>query len=57
VITLSDVDRAVLEQRARAHMARHAEVMRAKIALMVADGRCNKPDRQPLDVDFEVVSR
>ena len=56
MITLSDVDRAVLEQRARAHMA-HAEVMRAKIALMVADGRCNKPDRQPLDVDFEVVSR
>ena len=41
VIVLSDADRAVLVARARAYAAPHAEVVRAKIVLLAAEGQPN----------------
>ena len=38
VIELSAVDRAALQQRARAYTAPYHQVMRAKIVLLAADG-------------------
>src|SRR5260370_37680538 len=38
VIALSDADRAELQRRARCYSAPHAEVVRAKIVLLAADG-------------------
>jgi transposase len=57
VIILSDADRAVLEGRARAYALRHADVVRAKIVLMAADGVANKQIAGRLDVHVDVVSR
>lgn len=42
VIVLSDQDRAVLEERARTYTAPYAQVVRAKIVLLAADGVQNK---------------
>jgi hypothetical protein len=38
VVVLSDADRKVLEDRARAYTLSHAQVVRAKIVLMAAEG-------------------
>ena len=46
VIVLSDADRAVLEARARAYTAPLAEVVRAKIVLLAAEGRAEHGDRR-----------
>jgi len=56
VITLSSVDRAVLEQRSRAYTARFATVVRAKIVLLAADGEQNTKIAHRLGVHVEVVS-
>lgn len=57
VIELSAADRAVLEERARAYTAPFAQVIRAKIVLMAADGDPNTVIAQRLDVHVGVVSR
>jgi transposase len=57
VIELSDVDRAVLEERARTYTAPFAVVVRAKIVLLAAGGEPNSDIAGRLDVDVGVVSR
>jgi len=57
VITLSEADRAVLEERARSYTASYAEVVRAKIVLLAADGVANTVIAERLDVHVGVVSR
>ena len=57
VIALSDADRKVLEERARAYTLPHAEVVRAKIVLLAADGVANTVIAERLDVHVDVVSR
>src|SRR5687768_3910825 len=57
VIALSDADRAVLEERVRAYTAPFAEVVRAKIVLLAAEGLPNAAIAQRLDVNVDVVSR
>ena len=57
VIVLSDPDRKVLEERARAYTLPHAEVVRAKIVLLAADGVANTVIAERLDVHVDVVSR
>jgi transposase len=57
VIVLSEADRAVLEERARAYTASYAEVIRAKIVLLAADGEQNTAIAERLDVHVGVVSR
>ncbi|MCW2718053.1 IS630 family transposase [Pseudonocardia sp.] len=55
VIELSDADRAVLEQRSRAYTARHADVVRARIVLLAADGHQNTVIAARLEVHVDVV--
>lgn len=57
VITLSAADRVVLEERARAYSAPFAQVVRAKIVLLAADGVPNMKIAERLDVHVDVVSR
>jgi len=57
VITLSAADRAVLEERSRAYSAPFAQVIRAKIVLLGADGECNTTIAERLDVHVGVASR
>jgi transposase len=57
VVVLSDADRAVLEERARAYTAPYAEVVRAKIVLLAADGVENTVIAGRLGVHVGVVSR
>jgi transposase len=57
VVVLSDVDRVVLEERARAYTAPFAQVVRAKIVLLAARGMTNVSIAERLDVDVDVVSR
>jgi len=57
VITLSDADRAELRRRARCYAAPHAEVVRARIVLLAADGLENTVIAGRLDVHVGVVSR
>ena len=57
VITLPDADRAELQRRARCYTAPHAEVVRAKIVLLAADGLENTQIAARLDVHVNVVSR
>ncbi|HET8598950.1 MAG TPA: IS630 family transposase [Segeticoccus sp.] len=57
VVELSEADRTVLEQRSRAYTAPYAQVLRARIVLMAADGERNAVIAQRLDVDVSVVSR
>ena len=57
VIVLSDADRKVLEERARAYTLPHAEVVRAKIVLLAANGVANTVIAERLDVHVDVVSR
>jgi len=54
-IKLSTADRAVLEKRARSYSARHADVVRAKIVLLAADGHHNTAIAARLDVHVNVV--
>lgn len=55
VIELSATDRAVLEKRARTYTARHADVIRAKIVLLCADGHPNTAIATRLGVHVSVV--
>jgi len=57
VIVLSDADRKVLEEQARAYTLAYAEVVRAKIVLLAADGLANTVIAERLDVHVGVVSR
>jgi transposase len=57
VITLSDADRAGLQRSARCYSAPHAEVARAKIVLLAADGLENTVIAARLDVHVGVVSQ
>lgn len=57
VIMLSDADRAELQRRARCYTLPHAEVVRAKVVLMAADGLENTVIAARLDVHVGVVSR
>jgi transposase len=55
VIKLSAVDRAVLEKRARSYAARYADVVRAKIVLLSADGHQNTAIAARLGVHVNMV--
>ncbi len=57
VITLSEADRAELQRRARCYTLPHAEVIRAKIVLLAADGLENTVIAARLDAHVGVVSR
>ena len=57
VIELSAVDRAALEQRARAYTAPYHQVMRAKIVLLATDGLENTVIADRLDVAVQLVSK
>jgi transposase len=57
VVVLSDADRVVLEERARAYTAPFAQVVRAKIVLLAARGIANTSIAARLDLDVDVVSR
>jgi transposase len=57
VVVLSAADRVVLEQRARAYTASFAQVVRAKIVLLAAQGVANAVIAARLDLDVDVVSR
>jgi transposase len=57
VIVLSEADRAVLEDRARAYTASYAEVIRAKIVLLAAEDLPNAAIAERLDTHVGVVSR
>lgn len=57
VVVLCDADRAVLEERVRAYTAPFAEVVRAKIVLLAAQGIANTKIATRLDLDVDVVSR
>ena len=50
VIVLSDADRATLEERGRAYTLPHADVVRAKIVLLAADGVPNAVIAERVDV-------
>jgi hypothetical protein len=55
VIKLSAADRAALEKRSRSYTARHADVVRAKIVLLCADGHRNTAIAARLDVHVNSV--
>ncbi len=58
MLTLSEEDRATLEQRARGYSAaRHAQVVRAKIVLAAAQGAQTKVIAERLGIHVDVVSR
>ena len=57
VIVLSEDDRAALEARVRCYTSSHAEVVRAKIVLLAADGLSNKVISLRLDICVDSVSR
>lgn len=57
VIALPETDRAELQRRARCYSAPHAEVVRAKIVLLAADGLENTQISARLDVHVGVVHR
>ena len=57
VIALPETDRAELQRRARCYTAPHAEVVRAKIVLLAADGLENTQIAARLDVHVGVVCR
>jgi transposase len=57
VVELSDADRVVLEERARAYTAPFAEVVRARIVVLAAAGMPNVGIAERVGVDVDVVSR
>ncbi|HSC88933.1 MAG TPA: IS630 family transposase [Polyangiaceae bacterium] len=56
-MVLSPADREVLEARAPAYTASYAEVVRAKIVLLAAEGHANTLIAARLDVHVDAVSR
>jgi transposase-like protein len=56
-ICLSEPDRVVLVERARAYTESFASVVRAKIVLLAAEGVTNVAIAARLDVDVDVVSK
>lgn len=57
VVVLSEADRRVLEARARSYTATYAEVVRAKIVLLAAEGLANTVIAERLDVHVDVASK
>ncbi len=57
VLELSDEERAELETRARRYMSPYAEVVRAKIVLMAAEGLRNDQIAARLDLPRQIVSK
>jgi transposase len=57
VVALSDVDRVVLEERARAYVEPFREVVRAKIVLLAAAGMANVRIAARLGLDVDTVSK
>lgn len=57
VVRLSDAGRAELQRRARCYTLPHAEVVRAKVVLLAAEGLGNTVIAERLDVHVGVVSR
>lgn len=57
VIELSEQDRGLLEQRARAYTAPHHQAVRAKIVLLAAAGWENKTIAERLDAAVQLVSK
>jgi transposase len=57
VIVLTDAGRAELERRIRCYTLPYAEVVRAKVVLLAADGLENTVIAERLDVSHGVVSR
>ena len=55
LVTLSDADRAVLEERAGGYSSPHAEVVRAKVVLLAAQGELNTVIAERLGVHVDVV--
>lgn len=56
-IVLSDVERDELEARARRYTSTYAQVVRAKIVLMAADGLRNDQIAARLDTPRQLVSK
>ena len=56
VIVLSEDERTLLEATARRYTAPYAEVIRAKLVLLAADGLQNEVIGQKLDMPRQVVS-
>ena len=56
-IVLSDVERDELEARARRYTSAYAQVVRAKIVLMAAEGLRNDQIAARLDTPRQVVSK
>lgn len=56
-IVLSEVERGELESRARRYTSPYAEVVRAKIVLMAAEGLRNDEIAARLDTPRQVVSK
>ena len=56
-IVLSEVERTELESRARRYTSPYAEVVRAKIVLMAAEGLRNDEIAARLDTPRQVVSK
>jgi transposase len=56
-ICLSEADRVALERRARSYTAPHAQVIRARIVLLAAEGWANVDIADELGVHVDVVSR
>ena len=57
VVSLSDVDRLVLEDRSRAYVAPFRAVVRAKIVLLAATGTANVDIAARLGLDADTVSK
>lgn len=57
VVVLSDEQRGVLEERARAYTGPYHRVVRAKVVLMAADGLENVEIAARLDTSPQVVHR
>ena len=57
VISLPEADRAELQRRARCYTAPHAQVVRAKIVLLAAEGLAGTQIAARLDVHVNVVGR
>ena len=57
VITLPVADRRELAKRARSYTSPHAEVVRARIVLLAADGEANVAIARRRDVGADVVSK
>jgi transposase len=57
ILTLTDVERAELEARARRYTSPYSEVVRARIVLYAAEGLGNDEIATRLDTPRQVVSK